>query len=545
MNQRVTYWLDVFLALLFGAFAAGAVWLFQQTIRLGEILMPALSGVFMALLPALGGLVIGVLSRLFDVESSGDLVDVIAGANVKRRILSNPKNIIKPFFAAVSIASNNPVGSQMSTVMLGSQAAAFTSRFLNVPRKRTRMLIACGAAAGFSAAFGSPLTAVAFVIEIILFELTTYGFVLVSAASGSGYLFARLLGLGTPFSHVAVSSIGYMDLIVAAVIGIVCPFAVLLWLRLIELIEKKTHHLPQIRLWGPMVGGLVAGIIMIFYPEIAGPGYKAIERMVANPLVWQAALALFVAKMFATSAVLGLRLSGGDFAPAMFIGASISSVVTSVLGVPPGSSIMVGVCAMLGSIMHSPLTAIILSVEILGTTTALVPVTIGVVIASLITLRLMPRSHYHQKVHKKGVALQKTQFQDSADTAISEVMSTPVITVENEVLVSQVIKTLRDNNISGLVVMEKEKVYGIITLADLRKRVKGEDLTKPVKMFCQTNIITADPHTTLSQGWELMRDNEIGRLPIVSSSGKLLGIVTKRDMLELAARKSAATENEE
>lgn len=542
MNQKVTYWLDVFLALLFGVLAAGAVWLFQQTIRLGEVLMPALSGVFMALLPALGGMVIGILSKLFDVESSGDLVDVIAGANVKRRILSNPRNIIKPFFAAVSIASNNPVGSQMSTVMLGSQAAAFTSRFLKTPRKRTRMLIACGAAAGFSAAFGSPLTAVAFVIEIILFEMTTYGFVLISAASGSGYLFSRLLGLGTPFSHVAVSGVGFVDLAVAVLIGAISPFAVLLWLKVIGFIEKKTHQLPQIRLWGPMAGGLVAGIIMVFYPEIAGPGYKAIEKMATTPLVWQAALALLLAKMFATSAVLGLRVSGGDFAPAMFIGASLSSVVTSVLGLPPGSSIMVGVCAMLGSIMHSPLTAIILSVEILGTTTALLPVTIGVVISSLITLRLMPRSHYHQKVHGKGVALQKTQFQDSADTAISEVMSSPVITVGKDVPVSQVINTLRHNNISGLVVTEGERIFGVITLADLRKHVKGDDLGKPVRFFCSTDVVTADPQTTLSQGWELMRDNEIGRLPIVSASGKLLGIVTKRDMLELAARKSATAE---
>ena len=239
------------------------------------------------------------------------------------------------------------------------------------------MLIACGAAAGFSAAFGSPLSAVAFVIEIILFEFTTYGFILISAASGSGFLFAKLLGLGSPFSHVAVSGISWVDLVVAAIIGVVCPLVVFVWLKLIGLIEKKSHHLPYIKLWGPAAGGLIAGIIMLFYPEIAGPGYKVIERMASSPVTWQIALALLLAKLFSTSAVLGLRVSGGDFAPAMFIGASISSVITSSLGLAPGSAVMVGVCAMLGSIMHSPLTAILLSVEILGTTSALVPVAIG------------------------------------------------------------------------------------------------------------------------------------------------------------------------
>ena len=42
-----------------------------------------------------------------------------------------------------------------------------------------------------------------------------------------------------------------------------------------------------------------------------------------------------------------------------------------------------------------------------------------------------------------------------------------------------------------------------------------------------------------------MRENEIGRLPIVTKSGKLVGMVTKREMLELAARKSALLDEEE
>lgn len=539
MNQRISYWLDVLLALIFGAFAAGAVWVFQQSIKLGEFLLPTLSGFYIALLPALGGLIVGSISMLTGVESTGDLVDVIAGTNVKRRILSKPKNIIKPFFAAISVATNSPVGSQASTVMLGSQTAAFASHFLKIPRRRMRLLIACGAAAGFSAAFGSPLSAVAFVIEIILSEFTTYGFVLIVTASGSGFLFAKLLGLGSPFSHMAISGLTWVDLVVAVIVGLICPLVAFVWIRFIELIERNSHKLRYVRFWGPAAGGLIAGIIMLFYPEIAGPGFKVIEKMASSPMIWYVALALLIAKLLGSSAVLGLRGSGGDFAPSMFIGGAIGTIVTSSLGVPTGPAVMVGLCSLFGSIMHSPLTAILLSVEIMGTTSALLPVSIGVVVSSLLTFRLMPRSHYHQKAHKKGVILEKTQFQDSADTALSEVMTSPVICAQKDATLAFVIEELRKNNISGMVIMEGDKVFGIITLADLRKNVKSDDLDKPVWMFCQTDVVTAVPETTLAGGWDLMRDNEIGRLPIVSPSGKLLGIVTKRDMLELAARKSS------
>lgn len=538
MDQRFSYWLDVFLAVVFGALAAGAVWLFQQTLALSEIIMPSLHGFLIALVPAFGGLLVGLISYLSKIEASGDLLDIIAGTNLKRRILSRPRNIIKPFLSAISIASGNPVGSQMSTVMLGSQAAAFTSTFLNIPRRRTRLLIACGAAAGFSAAFGSPLAAVAFVIEVILSEFTTYGFVLVATASGSGYIFSRLIGLGIPFSNIKVADTHWLDMTAAVLIGFLCPVIAFGWQKMIDLIESKTHKLPFASLWGPMAAGLVAGVIMIFYPGITGPGYKIMEMMSTGGLAWALVLGLMIAKMISTSAVLGLHGAGGDFAPALFLGASTGSLVSTVLGSNPGPGVIVGATALLSSVMHAPLTGILLSFEIVGTKAALLPVTIGVVVSSLVTMRLTPTPQYQQKAHEKGIILPKTQFQETHETAIGEVMTRKVIAVEKHETVKKAIDTMRDHGLSGLVITDKKKIFGIITLSDLRNKVTGNDLDKKIADFCQTEVVTGTRDTTLSQAWEMMRENQIGRIPIISKNGTIAGIVTKRDLLELATRKT-------
>lgn len=543
MKQNVSYWLDAVLALVFGVLASGAVWIFEKSLEFGEMLVPSLPGLMVAFLPAIGGLIVGLVSFLTGVEASGGVVDVIAGANLKRRILSIPKNLIKPFLSSVSIATGNPVGSEAPTILIGSQVAALSSYYLKLSRRRKRLLIACGAAAGFSAAFGAPLAAITFVIEIIILEFTTYGFVLIAVSSGSAYLFARFVGLGTPFSNLNVSAFSWVDMGTCAVVGVICVAVAFLWSKLLGLIERKSHGLKYAKLWGPALGGFIAGLVILFYPEIAGPGYKVIGKLATTPVAWYVALIFLFGKMIGTSSVLGLGGAGGDFAPAMFMGASVGSFTSGLLGGGSTVAVIAGVCAQLGATMHAPLTAILLSVEILGSTASFLPVTVAVLISSLLSLRTIPRSIYHQKAHEKGIIIQQTQFQDAADTALSEIMTSPVITVQKDSTIASVIEMLRKNNISGLIVLESEKIYGIITLADLRKHVKSSDLDKPVALFCQTDVVTATAQTTLSQGWELMRENEIGRLPIVSASGKLIGIVTKRDMLELAARKTASVEN--
>ncbi len=251
-----------------------------------------------------------------------------------------------------------------------------------------------------------------------------------------------------------------------------------------------------------------------------------------------------IAKMISTSAVLGLHGAGGDFAPALFLGASTGSLVTTALGSNPGPGVIVGATSLLSSVMHAPLTGILLSFEIVGTKAALLPVTIGVVVSSLVTMRLTPTPQYKQKAHEKGIILQKTQFQETHETSISEVMTKKVISVEKHETVKKAIDIMRDFGISGLVITEGKKLYGIITLSDLRKKVTGNDLVKEIADFCQTEVVTGTVETTLSQAWEMMRENQIGRIPIVTKNGSIVGIVTKRDLLELAARRTHEEDKE-
>lgn len=64
-------------------------------------------------------------------------------------------------------------------------------------------------------------------------------------------------------------------------------------------------------------------------------------------------------------------------------------------------------------------------------------------------------------------------------------------------------------------------------------------MSEKVQDWMTKNVVTVQPETTLPEADDLMREHKIRRLPVVDSSGKLVGIVTKGDVRE--AKPSQAT----
>ena len=539
-KDEVSYWIDIVLAVIFGLFAAGAVWVFDWVVEFSGHFDPEkMHWFWVMIIPAVGGLVVGVVAWFSKMKASGGVVDVIAHIFTRKHIISKPKALLKPALAAVSIISGNPVGSEAPVVMLGAQIASFSSRIFKLPRARKRMLIACGAAAGIASAFLSPLAAIAFALEIILMEFSMYEFGMLALSTGSAYITAKLLGVHSILHIPLMPTLEWTQLWLFVLLGLVCAVIALFWTRLMNKLEHFAEKHPSSRFWGPVSAGLIAGFIAIFIPEIWGPGYHQMSAMFVTKLPLFVALGIVLAKLIGTSFVLGLSGAGGDLAPGMFIGAGIGVAI----GVfyPPALPVLVlaGICAQLAATMHAPLFGILLSIELSRQVNEVLPVIVAISIASLLTLRIMPRSIYAEKAHKHGILSDKAQFQDPMETAVSEIMTTHLITIPSLARVKQVIETMHKHNLSALPVMERNILRGIVTLHDLRKRVAPGELDKRVDHITTKNPITCPPATTIKSAWELLKEHQIGRLLVVSDADnkKLLGIVTKKDLLEAATRR--------
>ena len=113
---------------------------------------------------------------------------------------------------------------------------------------------------------------------------------------------------------------------------------------------------------------------------------------------------------------------------------------------------------------------------------------------------------------------------------ISDIMSFPVISVGPETPMREVQTLMASKKIRGVMVVENEKIQGIIVLWDLKKVKKDSQWDSPVKAFMARNILSIGPGDSPSVAARLMIENDVGHLPVVQE-GKMIGIVTRTDIL--------------
>ncbi len=142
---------------------------------------------------------------------------------------------------------------------------------------------------------------------------------------------------------------------------------------------------------------------------------------------------------------------------------------------------------------------------------------------------------------------------------VKEIMTTEVITVSTGDSVELCAKLMQENNISGLPVLnESGRVAGIVTEGDLIRRasrVKApgyleilggliylgspkkfvEELQRAMSLeagqLMSKDLVTIAPEDTVEQAATLMVDKKISRLPVLDEGGKLVGIISRRDIM--------------
>jgi len=113
------------------------------------------------------------------------------------------------------------------------------------------------------------------------------------------------------------------------------------------------------------------------------------------------------------------------------------------------------------------------------------------------------------------------------------------VTISPQATIADAERMMREFKIGGLpVVDEKGRLIGLITNRDIRFE---EDLTKKVKelMTPFSRLIVAGPHITLEQAKEVLKENRIEKLPIVDENRKLVGLITVKDVVSVIEHPNA------
>jgi len=174
--------LGLILSILVGAIAGlGAVvfrWLISsfQTLFFGggASYLGFLGQYYIILLPAVGGLIVGLLIHYGAREAKGHGVpEVMEAAAVRGGRIRSRVAIVKSLASSVCIGSGGSVGREGPIVQIGSSFGSTVGQWLGLPAGWLRTLVACGAAGGISATFNTPIGGVFFAMEIIMGRFIT------------------------------------------------------------------------------------------------------------------------------------------------------------------------------------------------------------------------------------------------------------------------------------------------------------------------------------------------------------------------------------
>jgi CBS domain-containing protein/anti-sigma regulatory factor (Ser/Thr protein kinase) len=118
----------------------------------------------------------------------------------------------------------------------------------------------------------------------------------------------------------------------------------------------------------------------------------------------------------------------------------------------------------------------------------------------------------------------------SYDLKIREVMTAAIKTATPEMPLSKVLEILRINRISGLPVVEEDRLVGVVSLEDIVRALQKNDLAAPTSQYMTRKVITVASYESIVKAIRTFTEIKLGRLPVIDENEKLVGMITKGDI---------------
>ncbi len=490
-------------------------------------------GLWVVLVPVVGGIIVGFMAKYGTPKIKGHGIPEAMEAVLINRSRIEPRvAVLKPLSAAIAIGTGGPFGAEGPIIQTGGAFGSLIGQALHTTASERKVLLACGAAAGMSATFNTPIAGVILAIELLLFEFKARSFIpLVIASTLATAVHMQLLGAG-PMFKVASMDFGVpRALPFYLVLGVVCGLAAVGFSKLLYWTEDQFEKLPVDELWWPAIGALALGVIGYFVPRVLGVGYDTIGDILNASLGWKLLIIVMLAKAAALVISLGSGTSGGLLAPMFMSSAAMGGIFAMATDalfpsahLSPAAFALVAMGAVFGAASRATFSFIIFAFEITRDYNAVLPLMLVSVIADGIAMLLMPRaSIMTEKLARRGLYIHQDYEADILEQmTVAETMDKEAPRIPAEMKVGELSDriTRRDPEVSrhqGLLVVDsKGSLVGIITRGDvLRALDKDPSGSATVLETGTRQVIVTFPDEKLAQASAKMLRNNIGRLPVV------------------------------
>ena len=524
---------------------------------------PAPWGIFVILVPVLGGIGVTFLVSNFAPEAKGHGVPEVMDAIFHKGGVIRPVvALVKSLASALAIGSGSSVGREGPIIQIGSALGSTLGQIVRMPAGQRIALVAAGAGAGIAATFNTPIGGVMFAIELMLPEVSIDTFLPVAIATGSATFVGRWFFGDSPAFQVPplqtmpVDSNALVVLILFAVLGALSGVAAAGFIKGLHFSEDLFDRIKS-RYWRHIFGMLIVGLLMVGLLRIFGQyyvdgvGYATVQAILAGQIsiFWLLAL-LGLCKAFATSVSLGSGSSGGIFSPSLYMGAALGgafAALWNIMGLHIQLSVpafaMVGMGAMVGGGTGAVMTAVTMIFEMTLDYSIVMPMIVAVAMSIGARRVLSRETIYTLKLVRRGRAIPKARHANMfLVRSAREVMDADIQVLPAEQSFDEYLRQPQHaGRLRHVVVTDKGHLFGVIRVnTGLRRGLENASTGVNLGEVASRNFtVVREDETAFDVIRRMWRRNAIMAVVVrgrgVPRGTDVAGVITKEHVADSVA----------
>lgn len=514
------------------------------------------------LIPAIGGLLAGLLIYKFAPEAEGHGTDeAIKSFHKKRGIIRPAVPIVKLLASVLSIGTGGSGGREGPIAQIGAGFGSFLATRLHMNTKTRRWLLAAGMGAGIGSIFRAPLAGAIFAAEVLYCseEVETEA---ILPAAVSTIIAYSIYSFRYGWEHILTSTGHHgfynpMELIPYAMEAILLAFAALLFVKTFYGVKKLFANWNIPRYIKPFIGGLITGSLVFllitltgdrkYVIDIMGGGYGILQAILQNDITKigiGVLLLTALGKILATSFTIGSGGSAGVFGPSMVIGGTLGAasgyllqLAFPTLDLQPATFAIVGMAGFFSAAANTPLSTIIMVSELTGNYELLLP---SMWVCTLSFLVARKWSIYQSQVF--GRQDSQAHFGEYAYDILGSITVKEAFsekrkfeTVTKDMLLGDLLMKFRNTSQRLFPVVDMNgRLIGTLNIEDVIRMHEKEAVSdKRAKDVMHKEMLKVSPNETIDETQHIMISNHVGEMIVVDDyedPGKILGMIAASDI---------------
>lgn len=510
------------------------------------VLKPWLIPVILGLI----GLIIGILSTKLSTAIGKNGIDEISDEfHNKKNQFSLKISLLKSFSSILAVGSGFSGGIEDSLAHTGSTLGSIMGRIFKLDEEDIRIAIAAGMGSTIGGILRLPFGGAIFSLEL----LYRRDFIIKSLypaflASITSYIISGIILNWPSFLYVPQEFITKTTLQSLAAYGIIAALIGIIGIGYVKTIQIFQKHFESIKIplyFKPALGGIIIGIFAIGFPEILGTGYGWLQlATIGNYQIFPIWIMfpVIIMKIFATSVSNASRNSTGLLGPTLVIGGLVGSALITLfhsfgifMFVDTTSATLISIFAFFTASTRTPISAIVIGIEVVGSYILLIPTVMSVIISNIIS----GKNNYIYKNYVSDIKMQllnaKKHDSKLKDYLVRDVMSANFYNINRNTTINDAIQIMRDLNVKSLVVTNNEdKLEGMVYFEDL-SNVSTIQENKTVESIMVYDPPILRPLDPILDYFELISKTAISEFPIVSPDDNklVLAILSIADINKL------------